>query len=830
MRSKKINNESFSNKIILSENNQSSSRNKHSSRFKKEDIINFPNKKNLFPPNKNIVFYSGNTSTCSPSFNNKPKKKKYFLEKKSIYKMIKDFDYNTNNLNQTYTQKNKNSTKSYIQSFNKNSGQNIYINSNIINNKILINVKNNPNYTNFQHSPRNSIENIKKTASLQKMVKTNSFAVSKSHINNSALLNLLSKKTFNTKKRTNLCIYPNKTPKLNLINNEIINYYSPSFNRKIKKLFNTNDISTVEKNKFTYDKKIVNSSFTRKIKSHYNIAHNYEKTEIDSRNIKQKYFMINKTSNDFYKRTNLDSSKNKNIINNNIERQIYDRNIMNKMQNIPKKIKNNIYLKKLHHLKNDEHTNKNLLNKNSPYTNQRNTSNSVNSKKNIINISKKNEIIKKKFIFQNSQFLEFKKGKVKIKKSINKSISRKKLLSDLSFNINKISNNLKQSHNKKIFQYFEEAKQNIKKEKQNNSFDDKKDISKKTNTENKNLKPKVMSKISCISKDGEIVFGQKKINQDRFFDSDLINDFKFIGVCDGHGENGHYVSEYIKTNLPLILNEQLNYLLSYQKIKNNIEEKIFYIKKTKSNKNIKETSSNKKTDSKINTELFSFSQIKQILTKSFLYSNSSLLSKYKNSNTLQYSGSTCISLLFTPKNLNKIYISNLGDSRAIIIKEKNKYWTCKQLSRDHKPFEKDEAMRIYQNGGHIEKFEDEEGNLTGPLRVWDQTKEGPGLAMTRSFGDIVGSNIGIISVPEVSVYDVKKEDKAIIVASDGLWEHVSNKEVVEVVKKLFLKKSTEVVVNELYKVAYDKWKEREEGIDDTTIICVFLKNVGKKEK
>ena len=43
-------------------------------------------------------------------------------------------------------------------------------------------------------------------------------------------------------------------------------------------------------------------------------------------------------------------------------------------------------------------------------------------------------------------------------------------------------------------------------------------------------------------------------------------------------------------------------------------------------------------------------------------------------------------------NLNKLYISNVGDSRALIIKEmKYKYWTCQQLSRDHKPIEKDES-------------------------------------------------------------------------------------------------------------------------------------------
>ena len=816
----KIKNESLYKNNIMTEN---FSRNKSSSNIKKLDNINITNKRNFFTRQKNTIFFSCNINTSSFSFI-KSNKKKNFLEQKPACKIKKDFDYNfdynTNNLNQIYTQKNNNSNKSCISLFKRNQNQNIYINNNIINNKILINIKNSPNYTSFGRSPKNSVDNIKMPSPHRKMVKTNSFAVSKSHINNFALLNLFSKSIFNAKKRTNFCIYPNKKSKLNY---ELTNYFSPNCQKKNKNLLNINNISAVEESRFTYDRKIINSSFTRKTKSRFNISHNYEKSENNLRNTKQKKLIATKTC-----RKSFDNFGDINIISDNINRQIYNRNILNKMYNVQKKVKDIIYLNKQYQLKCDSLTNRNLICKNSPSNYQKNINMNINNKKNIINISKKNEINKKKFIFQKSQFLDFKKNKKIINININKSISRKKLISDLPLNTKEINNNIKLSCNKKIFEDFEEVKQNIKKEKRNNSFDNKKSIYKKTNTEDKNVKKKIMSKISCISKDGEIIFGEKKINQDRFFNSDLINDFKFIGVCDGHGENGHYVSEYIKINLPFTLNNQINHLISYQKIKKNIQEKISYIKKNNSDKNLKKIE--KIPEHEIFAELLTFPQIKEILTKSFLYTNSFLLQKYEKSNDLQYSGSTCISLLFNTKNLNKIYISNLGDSRAIIIKEKNKYWTCKQLSRDHKPTEKDEAMRIYEKGGHIEKFEDEEGNLSGPLRVWDETKEGPGLAMTRSFGDIVGSNIGIINVPEVTMYDVKKEDKAIIVASDGLWEHVTNKEVVEVVKKLFGKKDTEIVVKELYNLAYAKWKEKEQGIDDTTIICAFLKNFGKKER
>ena len=178
------------------------------------------------------------------------------------------------------------------------------------------------------------------------------------------------------------------------------------------------------------------------------------------------------------------------------------------------------------------------------------------------------------------------------------------------------------------------------------------------------------------------------------------------------------------------------------------------------------------------------------------------------------------------KNLNKLYISNIGDSRAIIIKEmKNKYWTCHQLSRDHKPIEKDESSRIYKSGGEIQKLEDENGGWTGPLRVWAKNGIGPGLAMTRSFGDILGSTIGVISIPEINEYKLQKEDRAIIIASDGLWEYVSNKETINIVKKAINSNEPNKIVNKLYRESYKKWKNKEKGIDDVTILCIILKNI-----
>ena len=81
------------------------------------------------------------------------------------------------------------------------------------------------------------------------------------------------------------------------------------------------------------------------------------------------------------------------------------------------------------------------------------------------------------------------------------------------------------------------------------------------------------------------------------------------------------------------------------------------------------------------------------------------------------SGSTCWTVLFYG---NHLIWANSGDSRAIIVSqgEEPNSIVVKAASRDHKPSEPDEAKRIYEEGGRIESFQDQNGDPIGPLRVW----------------------------------------------------------------------------------------------------------------
>lgn len=69
------------------------------------------------------------------------------------------------------------------------------------------------------------------------------------------------------------------------------------------------------------------------------------------------------------------------------------------------------------------------------------------------------------------------------------------------------------------------------------------------------------------------------------------------------------------------------------------------------------------------------------------------------------------------------------------------------LSRDHKPDAKDEKERIISWNGRIDTFREPNGDPIGPARVWLKHENVPGLAMSRSIGDLVAASVGVSAEP-----------------------------------------------------------------------------------
>ena len=116
----------------------------------------------------------------------------------------------------------------------------------------------------------------------------------------------------------------------------------------------------------------------------------------------------------------------------------------------------------------------------------------------------------------------------------------------------------------------------------------------------------------------------------------------------------------------------------------------------------KDDENNSEKKDKYNIEnIINLEKMNELLKKVFISTNLNLFAENTKLN-LDISGSTCVSVFYKKNPINKLYIANVGDSRAIIIKEKDT-WSFEQLSRDHKPSEQDEARRIKECKGIIKE-------------------------------------------------------------------------------------------------------------------------------
>ena len=412
---------------------------------------------------------------------------------------------------------------------------------------------------------------------------------------------------------------------------------------------------------------------------------------------------------------------------------------------------------------------------------------------NYSNIQKSENNLKLKYEESNKDILPLTNNTIKenilnvnnYSKSNPNIISSSNIISQLNHNINnnKINNN--DSNNQ--FQYLNinsaiSLSTNINSNNNNNSLINIKNNS-SLNIGQKQKQPFNGKKIKCIheiSKTG-LAGIEKKINQDRdFIFRNFVEGFEniFMGVCDGHGYFGNEISEFIKENLPM----DLNRIIKTHKLDINKDD------------------------------------LSKVIKNTFLMENNALLRNKQIDSDL--SGSTCISVIYTPK---KLIIANVGDSRCVLGSRVEGEWEYTNLSRDHKPSIREEAERIIKSGGRIRPMIDEDGCFVGPLRVYMKDKDLPGLAMTRSFGDYFARIAGTIAEPEIKEHILVPEDKFIILASDGLFEFMSSEEVGNIVKGYYEKNDIVGCCEYLYKESYRKWiSEEEDTVDDITIILVFF--------
>ena len=297
---------------------------------------------------------------------------------------------------------------------------------------------------------------------------------------------------------------------------------------------------------------------------------------------------------------------------------------------------------------------------------------------------------------------------------------------------------------------------------------------------------------SCnsISVSGINEFGHKKMNQDTLLIERNVNgifNFNIFGVLDGHGEDGHYVSQFVRG---------------------------FIINSIKNNAIIKKCTTPKEVYEKLTANKY------KLIDKTFSDADTQIR---KEKFDYKSSGTTCV-LIFQLE--QKIICANTGDSRAIIVNniKSKKITKVIPLSYDCRPELPYERSRIYEHGGEVVRTLDENDNQEkGPYRVYEKGKDYPGLAMSRSIGDIDAKKIGVIPNPQIIEYNIYDETKYMIICSDGVWEFISNEEVMEISNEYYIKNDSNGLCQCLFETSFKYWNDCGGFIvDDITAIVVFF--------
>ena len=752
-------------------------------------------KNNNISYNRNSNINNKNLKRNNKSYNNLINKQNNNSPYSYKVKSNNYFNNNVNNMNiintfnkTKYISKSPNTQSDYFINNINSKKNNNYINQNQIPNQNYYNMLNNNSFSNIS-SVSTVSNNLTNSNFFNKMGQNNINNIYNQNINlynnyqnmnnniNYINQNIRPMTSDSNKRRIN----SSNMNKKNHINNNILQSNNPLFSLNPNEInyqnYNSNEVKQRMKMKMMLNNFNIPGNFNNiNYINGYN-THSHTNKRQRSANLPARR---NNNYNNINPMVNLHIINKGQIINNNYN------NLNNNMNNLYvykyDVSQNNIKQRKNQNMRIDSKRKKNIIRNNNLYGISDDEMNLNMNYKNDSNLNIKNNMND----FLNEMQKPRKNSKQKNKGMIrNNSSSGMGITGDLNNIINARNNlrmqNLLQNNNKNIYNNSNQNKQNL-----NHS-----QLLSQNRGQNQIIKkPFIAKKIRKIHHFTHVGFNGEKdkdYNQDiAFLEKNFAgnNTFLYMAVCDGHGVEGHQVSGFIKRTLPKDLSNALM------------------------NKEILTADKNKKKT------------IYNIIGSTFIRVNEKLISN-ESINSI-FSGTTCVSLIYTPI---KLICANIGDSRAVVGRydKRLKKWISINLSRDHKPTEEDEAKRILKKGGRIKPFIDEEtGGEVGPPRVWVKDDDVPGLAMTRSFGDRVAAIAGTICVPEIKEYAFHEGDKFVILASDGIWEFISSEECINIIGKFYENNDIVQCCEFLYEESRKRWIKEEEVVDDITMLIVFF--------
>ncbi len=196
--------------------------------------------------------------------------------------------------------------------------------------------------------------------------------------------------------------------------------------------------------------------------------------------------------------------------------------------------------------------------------------------------------------------------------------------------------------------------------------------------------------LSYKSVKGKAPYNLRKQNQDAYVSAqDPHTSAILLAVLDGHGEDGHKVSNVFRKKLaPMVFSHGA----WPDDVRKAVGESIASIEKSLLKDRLVET---------------------------------------------DFSGTTLVAVVIKGRHAT---VANIGDSRIILGKRNNEDEKgplfAEELSFDHKPDLPEEKERILRAGGRVFAMQYQDGEI-GPQRVWLGQRDLPGLAMSRSLCDSV---------------------------------------------------------------------------------------------
>ncbi|XP_042394962.1 probable protein phosphatase 2C 60 isoform X1 [Zingiber officinale] len=160
---------------------------------------------------------------------------------------------------------------------------------------------------------------------------------------------------------------------------------------------------------------------------------------------------------------------------------------------------------------------------------------------------------------------------------------------------------------------------------------------------------------------------------------------------------------------------------------------------------------------------------------------------------------------------NQLFVANAGDSRCVLSRKGQ----AVSLSTDHKPDLDEEKERILKAGGFIHA-----GRVNGSLNL------------SRAIGDVEFKQNKFLSAekqilscnPDINIVELSDDDEFIIIACDGVWDCMSNQQLVDFIHEdLRTESCLSAVCEKVLDRCLAPTTLTGEGCDNMTMILVQLK-------